>query len=463
MQKRIVIFLHGLGGDPTNTWANLPDLISNDNDLKSFYCRFINEKYDTKFVGKTPSLTDIAELQLIDLISFAAQENIDEIAFIAHSQGGLLARQIISNWYSKTTKTTKHAPIFRLLSFATPHWGAYSEHALPMVKVAVSTVANVVEKLTSLPIPNSLLNLPSRQVTDLAYGAKSIEALNRNWAEQDLAEKVLFRYVAGAEDSVVALHSAIGANYGNDHFLIPNEGHLSLVKATDIKHPSFKITKDFLLQLTTVHPGITNPDRTPVQLQVFDSALMWTGRSARFIYQTRYTKLVDRDNELLSLNKFLNQPSSNNLSWWVISGPGGVGKSRLALEFSLAWISDWHAGFLNDSAASPDWGRWQPSLPTLIVIDYATGNVEKLNQILKGLSCRDSAQILRRPVRILLLNRNGQEGDLERAIGTGSSGEAIRSARHAECNLELSGVDCWTIISDYHASLHSTLSHTWCP
>jgi hypothetical protein len=93
-------------------------------------------------------------------------------------------------------------------------------------------------------------------------------------------------------------------------------------------------------------------------------------QTVRFIYSARVLPFIGRDVEKNILADFLGgleQP----FRWMVMHGSGGVGKSRLALELCLAVRNKWHAGFLPQEGQEPDWGRWQPLMPTLIVIDYA--------------------------------------------------------------------------------------------
>ena len=75
----------------------------------------------------TSSLNNIAHDLTNHLYKLIANDQLDDVAFITHSQGGLLARRYLANDLLKPTHSREVTPIFRLLAFATAHWGAVSE------------------------------------------------------------------------------------------------------------------------------------------------------------------------------------------------------------------------------------------------------------------------------------------------------------------------------------------------
>lgn len=125
-----------------------------------------------------------------------------------------------------------------------------------------------------------------------------------------------------------------------------------------------------------------------------------------FSYQQRTSMFVGREKEIDELLKFFF--SDNNFCWWAITGRGGVGKSRLALELCLELENlNVNCGFLPiQQMVSLNWNNWFPKCPHLFVIDLAASNYEKIIAFISYLANRDDFQS---PVKVLLIDRNPDE------------------------------------------------------
>ncbi|MEW7009926.1 hypothetical protein [Lentilitoribacter sp. EG35] len=167
--------------------------------------------------------------------------------------------------------------------------------------------------------------------------------------------------------------------------------------------------------------------------------------SMRFVYRSRAIPFIGDDESLTSLCNF--RDTDTMFSWYLILGLGGTGKSRLALEFLLndARAYGSAAGFLNISNDPYfDWGRWQPTFPTFIVIDYAARQSEQVEKMFGILSSRVD---LDWPVRVLLLERQINGSWFERIIHQGRSSRGRVEEAVFEDPLELLAPDnVWPII-----------------
>ena len=98
--------------------------------------------------------------------------------------------------------------------------------------------------------------------------------------------------------------------------------------------------------------------------------------------------------------------------------------------------------FSQDEEADPVWGKWQPLMPTLIVIDPAARDTERTGNVLRALAGRGPAYGTARlaaPVRVLLVERTSEGEWLKKILWEMKRKEATRFSRAP--NLLLTTID----------------------
>ena len=102
----------------------------------------------------------------------------------------------------------------------------------------------------------------------------------------------------------------------------------------------------------------------------------------------------------------------SKFKWIQIAGVAGQGKSRLAHELAIKLEQlGWTAGFLKRADMKAFVGKkkqrklnsWQPSQPTLIILDYIIGAEKKIGLMMNTLAKRENLQ---HPVRLVLVERH---------------------------------------------------------
>ena len=152
----------------------------------------------------------------------------------------------------------------------------------------------------------------------------------------------------------------------------------------------------------------TSPQLT-LSLHAYDPARRTTGR---FHHSYERTDLYGRVPALELLRQFLKPDIDGDvdLRWWVWTGPGGMGKSRLAQQICIeARHKGYRAGFLRDNFQA--WTEWEVVRPTLVVVDYVASRADLVRTAIVSLS--RNADNLHAPVRFLLLERSAdRDADL---------------------------------------------------
>ena len=153
------------------------------------------------------------------------------------------------------------------------------------------------------------------------------------------------------------------------------------------------------------HPTLVSPSRQRVNPPTRDLDLLNPAMRA--------IPLTGRGQDLADLRTWLFSERTHSVR--TIIGPGGSGKTRLAIEMMLEVSEDpadpWDAGFLSHAELTRfvathnvvTWG-WQKN--TLIVVDYAASLASELSTFLSELSNVDQSPGNPR-LRVLLLERHG--------------------------------------------------------
>jgi putative lipoic acid-binding regulatory protein len=170
----------------------------------------------------------------------------------------------------------------------------------------------------------------------------------------------------------------------------------------------------------------------------------------RFLFAARRAEFVGRAAEMEALRRFLS--SDAPFSYWIVEAPGGAGKSRLGLNLCLEQQGTWRAGFRRSFAQDEwNWEAWKPSVPTLVVADYANEVAEDLGEVVRGLVGRSDAGMLSEKVRILLLVRDSGAEWSSRFLGTGLRRATTERVRH-EAPLQISPLtadELWAVLTTY--------------
>lgn len=204
---------------------------------------------------------------------------------------------------------------------------------------------------------------------------------------------------------------------------------------------------DFKKRLMAMfEPSLTVPDYSALDGR----------KDLSYRYEFRYTSFIQREEEIYRLWDFLTGESERKFTWWMVTGPGGIGKSRLALEFCLlARLANWYAGVLEQrQIAGFSWSQWDPQRKTLIVIENAGSQLDLVKNLIGELSRRPMQdRPLDVPVRLLLLEREIDEEKLKNLVSDPAIALGSFSTGKLPELLELPPFDqehLWKIIVEVH-------------
>ncbi len=133
----------------------------------------------------------------------------------------------------------------------------------------------------------------------------------------------------------------------------------------------------------------------------------------RMHFSNGFNSFVGRESEIESLNEFLE--SKDRVLWRAVFGEGGIGKSRLVLEWLKKTDSHWFGFFarkLPEEAA-----KFIPFTDTVIVFDYVLGDSHECAEMVDALlNAFDSSPY---KLRILFIERSQQNDEWLKEIKRG--------------------------------------------
>jgi tetratricopeptide (TPR) repeat protein len=302
-------------------------------------------------------------------------------------------------------------------------WRRVGEAVLGVVFLATphagSPLANVADAL------RSVLG-PSAATLDLErYSAKLLDL--REWYSEfsvrNAIETVAFAEtrpskVHGVSIGIVVLQESAWPGGTAKTISIDNVDHFEIAQPPT---RDATVYKDVLSNLRHWLTRDNDPSQVPLERDTFESE---SEEISRFLFRTRRVPLFGRDDELRELQTFLDDP--RQFTWCAVTGPGGSGKSRLALEFCLQLPPKWRAGFLKVWTSS-EFRAWTPNRPTLIVIDYVSARATDIGLIVRGLEGRSLT--LPFPVRLVLLERERDGLWVREFLG---AGEDLRTSTRSQ-------------------------------
>lgn len=120
--KKLLIFIHGVTGSAKKTWGEWPNEAYDDDHFKSFDIYLVN--YGTTWFTSAPNIHEVASYELMRLQDQQAFQKYEDIHFVTHSMGGLVAKSMILRFEAEARDPRDVDRIKSLTLLGTPSQGA---------------------------------------------------------------------------------------------------------------------------------------------------------------------------------------------------------------------------------------------------------------------------------------------------------------------------------------------------
>lgn len=212
--KHLLLFLHGWMGDSKNTWERFPELIKQDSQFTSF--DILSLPYPTYMFRRSLDLPALVSWLVDNLQRAASLDKYESIAIIAHSMGGLVAREL----YLQSKLANENVPIKLIIAIGTPHSGT-----------DVATLA-------------SSLGIGATLIQDLAPGSKFLSTLKTHW--NMVKDRPETHGISSPQDEIVNEDSAHALC--DRFFSYPQWSHKEMVKPDSIQDERYSKPTSIVLK-----------------------------------------------------------------------------------------------------------------------------------------------------------------------------------------------------------------------
>lgn len=302
----VIVFVHGLSGSAISTWGAMAKCFAEDTDFSDIeldYYTYPTRLIRLPFTPPLPGIRDLAD----GFRTFLEERHCTKkkILIIAHSLGGVIARHTIV-----TALQSGHlANINKLALLASPSTG--------------SQLANL----------GTMVSITHRQLKALCKDEEGLAAINVDWEQMKIEEKISVKYILGGSDRVVPSESAAPYLGRDDKAVLINATHRSIVSPDDAEDIRYKTVKRFLRD--------PPPSEKNAAVTIFPGAI----RPADPLFDV-YTPKEDAYYLVRSFDNLLSSVLASGHVW--LTGESGIGKSASARR--AAYSNGWKLFHINLSS-----------------------------------------------------------------------------------------------------------------